>query len=105
LYIFHSFSNKNHFGILLLLNQQNLSTEQMRAVMRQIMTGSVTDAQLAAFVIALRCKGESVDEIAAASEGGMHVVLLDRDNVTGGKAPYPVAYSFDDILQDTTVDA
>ncbi|OYV15697.1 MAG: anthranilate phosphoribosyltransferase [Methylococcaceae bacterium NSP1-2] len=51
-----------------LLNQQNLSTEQMRAVMRQIMTGGVTDAQLAGFLIALRCKGETVDEIAAAAE-------------------------------------
>ncbi len=51
-----------------LLNQQNLSIEQMRAVMRQIMTGGVTDAQLAGFLIALRCKGETVDEIAAAAE-------------------------------------
>jgi anthranilate phosphoribosyltransferase len=57
-----------HLAIQTLLNQQNLSSEQMRAVMRQIMTGGVTDAQLAGFLIALRCKGESVDEIAAAAE-------------------------------------
>lgn len=55
-------------AIQTLLNQQNLSPEQMRAVMRQIMTGGATDAQLAGFLIALRCKGESVDEIAAAAE-------------------------------------
>lgn len=55
-------------AIQTLLNQQNLSIEQMRSVMRQIMTGGVTDAQLAGFVIALRCKGETVDEIAAAAE-------------------------------------
>jgi anthranilate phosphoribosyltransferase len=51
-----------------LLNQQNLTAEQMRAVMRLIMTGGVTDAQLAGFLIALRCKGETIDEIAAAAD-------------------------------------
>jgi anthranilate phosphoribosyltransferase len=51
-----------------LLNQQDLSSEVMRAVMRQIMTGGVTDAQLAGFLVALRCKSETVDEIAAAAE-------------------------------------
>jgi anthranilate phosphoribosyltransferase len=51
-----------------LLNQQDLSLETMRAIMRQIMTGGVTDIQLAGFLIALRCKGETVDEIAAAAQ-------------------------------------
>lgn len=51
-----------------LLNQQNLSSEEMRDVMRQIMTGNASDAQIAGFLIALRCKGESVDEIAAAAQ-------------------------------------
>lgn len=40
----------------------------MRAVMHSIMSGAATDAQIAAFLIALRCKGESVTEIAAAAE-------------------------------------
>ena len=40
----------------------------MRAVMRLIMSGQVTDAQMSAFLIALRCKGESIDEIATAVE-------------------------------------
>jgi anthranilate phosphoribosyltransferase len=52
----------------LLLNQQSLSSQQMRDVMRQIMTGNASDAQIAGFLIALRCKGESVDEIAAAAQ-------------------------------------
>ena len=55
-------------AIQTLLNKQNLSTEEMRAVMRLIMSGQVTDAQMSAFLIALRCKGESIDEIATAVE-------------------------------------
>ncbi|MDO9104385.1 MAG: anthranilate phosphoribosyltransferase [Methylovulum sp.] len=51
-----------------LLNKQNLSSEQMRDVMRQIMGGNATDAQIAGFLIALRCKGETIGEIAAAAE-------------------------------------
>ncbi|TAL47876.1 MAG: anthranilate phosphoribosyltransferase [Methylovulum sp.] len=50
------------------LNKQNLAPEQMRDVMRQIMSGHATDAQIAGFLIALRCKGETIDEIAAAAE-------------------------------------
>lgn len=51
-----------------LLNRQNLTTEEMRDTMRLIMCGAATDAQIAGFLIALRCKGETVDEIAAAVE-------------------------------------
>jgi anthranilate phosphoribosyltransferase len=51
-----------------LLNKQNLTADQMREVMHQIMTGNATDAQIAGFLIALRCKGETIDEIAAAAE-------------------------------------
>ncbi len=46
---------------------------------------------------------DSIDEVAAASEAGMHVILLDRDNSTGGKAPYHLAPSFDGILEDSPV--
>ncbi len=55
-------------AIQALLDKQDLAAGQMRAVMRAIMTGNVTDAQIAGFLIALRCKGESIDEIAAAVE-------------------------------------
>lgn len=51
-----------------LLNQQNLSADEMRSVMRAMMAGELTDAQIAGFLIALRCKGETVEEIAAAVE-------------------------------------
>ncbi|ETN93684.1 Anthranilate phosphoribosyltransferase [Gammaproteobacteria bacterium MOLA455] len=46
----------------------HLSAPEMRDVMRQIMTGNASDAQIGAFLIALRMKGESIDEIAGAVE-------------------------------------
>ncbi|WP_445367381.1 anthranilate phosphoribosyltransferase [Methylomonas sp. BW4-1] len=49
-----------------LLDKQDLSTEEMRDVMRTMMQGELTDAQIAGFLIALRCKGETIEEIAAA---------------------------------------
>jgi len=51
-----------------LLNKQNLTSAEMRDVMQLIMSGGATDAQIGGFLIALRCKGETVDEIAAAAE-------------------------------------
>jgi anthranilate phosphoribosyltransferase len=50
-----------------LLNRQDLSHDQMLAVMQQVMGGELTPAQIAALLIALRMKGETVDEIAAAA--------------------------------------
>ena len=44
----------------------DLSTEEMQAVMRQIMTGQCTDAQIGAFLVAMRMKSESIDEIVGA---------------------------------------
>jgi len=51
-----------------LLDKQNLASAEMRAVMHAMMAGELTDAQIAGFLIALRCKGETVEEIAAAVE-------------------------------------
>ena len=50
-----------------LLNRQDLPSAQMLDTMRQVMGGELTPAQISAFLIALRCKGEAVDEIAAAA--------------------------------------
>lgn len=49
-----------------LLNKQNLSADEMSQAMRLMMRGEMSDAQIAGFLIALRCKGESIEEIAAA---------------------------------------
>ena len=50
------------------VNNQNLAAAEMRDVMRQIMTGQARAAQVGAFLVALRMKGESIDEIAGAVE-------------------------------------
>ena len=46
------------------INGRSLNFEQAAAVMEEIMIGEATPAQFAAFVTALRIKGETVDEIA-----------------------------------------
>lgn len=47
--------------------RRDLTAEEMQAVMRHIMTGQATPAQIGGFLIGLRMKGETVDEIAAAA--------------------------------------
>jgi anthranilate phosphoribosyltransferase len=50
-----------------LVNRIDLSTEEMIAVMREIMTGGATPAQIGGFLVALRMKGETIDEITGAA--------------------------------------
>jgi anthranilate phosphoribosyltransferase len=47
--------------------RQDLDGESMTTVMRLIMTGEATPAQIGAFLVGLRMKGETVPEIAAAA--------------------------------------
>jgi anthranilate phosphoribosyltransferase len=47
--------------------RRDLGSEEMRSVMRLIMTGQATPAQVGGFLVGLRMKGETVDEIAAAA--------------------------------------
>ena len=46
----------------------DLQRQQMQAVMQQIMTGECTDAQIGGFLIGLRMKGETIEEITAAAQ-------------------------------------
>ena len=48
--------------------KHDLSREEMTEVMRSIMQGEWTPAQIAGTLVALRCKGESVAEIAACAD-------------------------------------
>jgi len=47
--------------------RQDLTEEQMTSVMKTIMTGEATDAQIGGFLVALRMKGETIDEITGAA--------------------------------------
>jgi len=74
------------------INGRDLTTDEMIAVMRQVMTGEATDAQIGGFLVALRMKGESVDEITGAATVMRELastVELDDENLvdtcgTGG---------------------
>ena len=46
----------------------DLSREEMKAVMRIVMNGEATDAQIGAFLMGLRIKSETIDEITGATE-------------------------------------
>ncbi len=54
-------------AIQTVLEHKDLTSDQMIDVMRQIMTGQATPAQIGGFLVGLRMKGETVDEIAAAA--------------------------------------
>lgn len=72
--------------------RHDLSAEQMRGFMREVMAGRCGDAEAAAMLIALRMKGESATEIAAAAavlREQMVPLVTGRDDVldtcgTGG---------------------
>ena len=51
-----------------LIERQDLTTEEMTLVMRQVMGGEATPAQIGGFLVALRMKGEAIDEITGAAQ-------------------------------------
>ena len=51
-----------------LLDGRDLTRSEARAAMDQIMSGEATGAQIGAFLVALRLKGETPDEIAGCAE-------------------------------------
>jgi anthranilate phosphoribosyltransferase len=61
-----------------LLDGRDLSREEARAVMDGIMSGEATPAQIGGFLIALRVKGETPDEIAGCAEAMREHVLAVR---------------------------
>jgi anthranilate phosphoribosyltransferase len=54
-------------AIAAVVERNDLSAADMEAVMRLIMTGKATPAQIGGFLVGLRMKGETVDEITAAA--------------------------------------
>jgi len=54
-------------AIASVIAREDLDRDDMTAVMRLIMTGEATPAQIGGFLVGLRMKGETVDEITAAA--------------------------------------
>jgi anthranilate phosphoribosyltransferase len=61
-----------------LMEGRDLSQESARDVMRSIMDGDATPGQIGAFLVALRIKGETADEIAGCAEAMREHVLVVR---------------------------
>jgi len=55
-------------AINMVVSGRSLSTDETRTVMQEIMEGEATPSQIAAFVTALRIKGETIDEIVGLAE-------------------------------------
>jgi anthranilate phosphoribosyltransferase len=67
-------------AIEMLVSNINLSESEMAECMKEIMEGKATDAQIGAFLTALRIKGETVEEITGAAR-------IMREKATAIKAP------------------
>jgi anthranilate phosphoribosyltransferase len=52
-------------GIQKLIEKTNLTFDESQEIMREVMSGKATNAQIAAFLTALRLKGETVEELIA----------------------------------------
>jgi anthranilate phosphoribosyltransferase len=78
-----------------LASGRDLSQDEAAGVLAEIMGGGASDAQIAAFLIALRTKGETVEEIAGLAQAMRRLatpVRTDRDDLldtagTGGGRP------------------
>lgn len=65
-----------------LLNDEDLSIADAAWCMDQVMTGMASEAQLAAFLVALRAKGETVNEIVGFRDAILdHAVPLEVDSM------------------------
>ena len=67
-------------AIARLMKREDLSRQQMSAVFDEIFSGHATPAQIAGFLVALRMKGETAEEIAGGAEAM-------RKNVTKVRVP------------------
>jgi len=83
-----------------LASREDLSSEQTAEVLAEIMHGEVSETQIAAFLIALRTKGETVQELAglartmrslAAHVPSQRKDLLDTAGTGGGRSTFNVS--------------
>jgi anthranilate phosphoribosyltransferase len=83
-----------------LASRRDLSVEEAAEVLAEIMHGDVSETQIAAFLIALRTKGETVEELAGLARTmralSAHVLsdredLLDTAGTGGGRSSFNVS--------------
>lgn len=70
-------------NIAKLVDGINLSSQESKAAMQEIMTGNATGAQIAAFLTALRLKGETVEELTAFAQVMRENCCRIQPNVSG----------------------
>ncbi len=67
-----------------LFNHESLSQTEAEAVMNQIMSGDATPVQIGAYLVALRMKGETIDEITGSARAmRAHAVRVTLSDSTG----------------------
>src|SRR6516165_831549 len=80
--------------------RQDLSLDDAAAVLQEIMAGNASEVQIAAFLIALRTKGETVDELAGLARAMRALAtpvvvardrLLDTAGTGGGRRTFNVS--------------
>tara|TARA_B100000768_G_scaffold173783_1_gene183372 strand:- start:430 stop:1452 length:1023 start_codon:yes stop_codon:yes gene_type:complete len=93
----------NHFTRIInsLINQQDLSFEDMKYSMNQIMCGEIHPIQISGFMVALQIKGPTIDEIAAAA--GVMREASNKVNITSKKSLIDTCGTGGDSLQTFNV--
>jgi anthranilate phosphoribosyltransferase len=78
-------------------HRQSLSREEARAVMSEVLTGKCTDPQIAALLVALHMKGETVEEIVGFAEA----IRTAATQLNVHDSPVDVSGTGRDALVDT----
>jgi anthranilate phosphoribosyltransferase len=78
-------------------HRQSLTRDEARSVMSDILTGACTDAQIAAFLVALNIKGETVEEIVGFAEA----IRSAAASITAENSIIDVSDTERDALVDT----
>ena len=67
-------------AIIKVTKKEDLTYEESKAVMNEIMDGETSQVQTAAYLTALAMKGETIDEITGSAEGmSSHALQLKHD--------------------------
>ena len=70
-------------GIQRLVDRKNLTSEETAQIMKEIMSGEATSAQISAFLTALRMKVETIGEVTSLIQVMKQFAIKIKPNVTG----------------------